>query len=180
MKNIGIKILNKKGISLVEVLVTLAIFSMMSASLYAAMSVGQNSWETNRVHIELQQEMRKAMEAMINDLRQASNSSIINVPADNQWYPTITFRKPTGVTSGSIVWDANTLQFVKGGTDSDQLLRVYNGTTKIMCQYLDSMQFRRQSMSSNTLEVVLRAEDTTTKGVVIGYDLSFNVELRNR
>src|SRR5690348_12219687 len=97
-----IQIQSKKGITLVEMLIAVSILSLLVGSLYVILNAGQASWETNRTKIELHQETRKAMDWMINDLRQAGNSSIVDVPANGTWYNQITFKTPSGVSSGSI------------------------------------------------------------------------------
>ena len=176
MKNLK----NNKGMSLSELLVSIFIFSLLSAALLAVVVVGQRSWVTNEVKIGLRQELRKAMETMIYDLRQAGNASIANVPADNTWYSTITFQIPSTVSGGIIVWDSNAIQYVLGGAGGDQLQRIQGGTTQIISKNIQSVQFRRLSTDVNTLEIDLTAQDTIDlTGESLSLDLDFNIELRN-
>ncbi len=171
---------NRKGMSLSELLVSVFIFSILSSALLAVIVVGQRSWTTNEVRIGLRQELRKSMEMMINDLRQAGNASIADVPADDTWYSTITFQVPSTVTGGIITWDANSIQYTLGGTDGKQLHKIRGGTTQILSQNMQSMQFRRLSTQADILEVALRAQDTVgLTDEVLNMDLDFQIELRN-
>ena len=184
-----------KGFSLVEVLVTVLIFSGLAAAVNAVLLVGDASWQTNNVQMELQQELRKAMDWMKDDLRQTGSAAITNVPvnpapdavtypdpADDpaySWYSTITFRMVSGVSGGKITWDSGTVQFVLGGTDSSQLQRVEGSTTKVIAQNIQSLQFRRLAAASNMVEVALQAQKDTFKGATINSSLEFKIQLRN-
>ena len=170
---------NNSGATLVETLVSVVIFLMIMTGFYSVATVGDNSFQVNRVQIELQQELRKSMESMISDLRQAGPSSVVDVPANGTWYTSITFRKPVGIVAGAINWDSNTVQYLRGGTGNLQLQRVYNGTTKVISQNITSMQIRRLSSDPDTLEVALVGQQNSTKGVPVSYNLSFDVQLRN-
>lgn len=171
---------NNSGTSLVEILVTVVIFLMIMTGFYSVATVGDNSFQVNRVQIELQQELRKSMEAMMNDLRMAGPASVIDVPADSNWYTSITFRKPVGIVAGSINWDSNTVEFVRGGPGTEQLHRIYGGTTtRIVSQYITLLQFRRLTTDPDRLEVVMQGQRSSTKGIPVTYDLSFDVQLRN-
>ena len=169
----------KSGFTLVESIVTVFIFAMILSGVYATLAVGDDSWQTNKTKIELQQEARKAMEYMINDLRQAGDASITNVPANNTWYSTITFKIPSGVSSGSITWNNNSIVLAKGGTGNSQLIRTYAGNPKILAQNLQSIQFRRQSTSPDILEVSIQEQGVTAKNRTLTYTLNFSLQLRN-
>jgi len=168
-----------RGFSLVESLVTMLIFSVIVAGIYATALAGDSSWQANKVRIELQQELRKGMEWMIYDLRQSGDSSITNVPADDNWYTTITFRTPAGVTAGSLSWNLSTVQFALGGADSNQLQRIDGAGTKVIAQDIQSLQFRRQAATPNILEVAMTAQQNTIKGTPVDHQLNFEIQLRN-
>ena len=173
------KLVDRKGFSLAEAMITVFIFSLMIGGLYSILYVGQESWEANKVKIELQQSLRRGMEWMKYDLYQAGQSSISNVPADGNLYTTITFKIPTGVTGGVITWDTNSIQFVLGGTNNEDLQRIYGGVTKVLASSMSSLQFRRQAASPDILEVKMAAQKQTVQDKTINYQLDFQVELRN-
>lgn len=171
---------SKAGFSMVELMVTMLIFTILAAGMYALSMVGDSSWHSNKARIELQQEMRKAMEALVLDLRETGGTSITNVPADGAWYSTITFKLPTGVNSGSINWDGFSVQY---SVISGQLRRIYNVTptpiTRTICQNVQSIQFRRQLANPDILEVAMQAQKNSSKGLALSYALNFDIQLRN-
>lgn len=168
------------GFTLVEALVTVMIFSIILGASYMVLLSGSDSWEVNRVRVELQQESRKAIDWMSQEMRETGSAAITNVPADGNWYTTITFSLPSGVSGGSIVWSGDTIQYVLGGTNSNQLQRVATGVaTKIIASNIQTLQFRRQSTSSNIVEVSVLARKNTLKGTQIDVNLDFKIRLRN-
>lgn len=125
---------SRKGFTLVEVLVTLLIFSVLFGALNAVLLVGNASWQTNYVQVQLQQELRKAMHWMKHSIQQTGSASLdpsvpINAEPDPITYPdptddpaydwttytTITFEEVTGVNNrGVVVWNSDSTQFVVG------------------------------------------------------------------
>ena len=140
---------------------------------------GSDSWQVNRVKIEVQQEVRKAIEAIKADLVQGGSSTIVGVPADGNWYTTITFKVPSGVSGGTIVWPSDTTQFLLSGTDSNELRRTVGATTKTLAHFIETLQFRRLASAPNIVEVNLKGEKATMRGKLISLNTSFKVKLRN-
>lgn len=174
------------GLTLVEALVTVIIFSFILGICYTILISGSDSWETNSVRVELQQELRKAMDWITQDLRQAGSASITNVPANGSAYTSITFRKAAGVSGGNIVWDADTTQYFLGGTDGNQIQRqVGSQTAAVIAQNVQSLQFSRQASASNVVNVSLQAEKATLRGKTLAgkapiqANMSLKIYLRN-
>lgn len=161
-----------------EVLVTVIIYSLIVAACYLAFAAGNQSWQVNRVQVELQQELRKAMDWMVSDLRQSGSSAIVDVPSDGVWYNTITFKIAAGINNSNISWSGD-IQYLLGGTNANQLLRQAGGQVKILAQAITSLQFRRQMATAGTVEVFLTAEKTTPQGQLLSQDRNFQVSLRN-
>ena len=175
----SVKKLDSRGMTLVETLMGVVISYLLITGIYVIALAADNMWQVVKTKTELQQELRKGMAWMISELRQAGSLSIVDVPANSSWYSAITFQIPSGVTAGALTWNPSTIQFIKGGTHSDQLLRISGGATGILGQDLLSIQFRRQTATPNILEVAMQARKNTDKGRQINYQLSFSVELRN-
>jgi Tfp pilus assembly protein PilW len=174
------RISSLRGLTLVEALVTVLIFSIILGATYTVLISGSDSWEVNNVRVELQQELRKAMDWMSQELREAGSASITNVLANGTWYTTITFRTATGVTGGTIDWSTDTIQYVLGGADANQLQRIKAGDpTKIVALNIQSLQFRRQASSSDIVEVALQARKSTPKGNQLNVNSDFKIQLRN-
>lgn len=169
-----------RGFTMIEALVTALIFSFIAGGIYTTMLAGDSSWSHNSIQIELQQELRKSMNAMQNDLQQSGSSAITDVPADGTWYDSITFYKTNGVSGASISWNSDTTQFLLGGANSDQLQRIEGSTTTVIAQDISSLQIRRLSTASGIVEVSLEAEKGGLKrGGTVSDSLDFKVSLRN-
>lgn len=70
------KIHNQKAFTLIELLVTLTIISLMVAGGYAALSSGEASWFTAEAGIQVQENLRKALDQMTEELRQSKFSQV--------------------------------------------------------------------------------------------------------
>jgi len=172
-----------KGFSLAEILVTALIFSVIMGAIHTTMVIGDSSWNLNSTNIALQQELRKAMDWMKDDLRQTGTAAVTNVPADGNWYTTITFQMVSGVSGGVITWNSDTTQFVLGGTPATQLQRIENSITKVLALDIQSLQFRRLASAPDVIEVALVAQKSSSKvgsaSGVISSSLTFKVQMRN-
>ena len=62
---------DKRGFSLIELLVTLVIMSVVSLAIYSVISVSSRTYTTQGVTADVQQSVRAAMEVMLQDIRAA-------------------------------------------------------------------------------------------------------------
>lgn len=171
----------KAAFTIVEMLVTALVYALMITAGYLLLTSGTVSWQVNSAKVELEQELRKTMEWMSLDLRQAGSSSIDDVSVDNAWSTQITFRIASGVSGGSVVWSAGKYRYYLGGTNNRQLkrLEVNSGTIKEIAQDIKTLQVRRPVSTPDMVEVALVGEKTTGQGRVVNLNLNFKVKLRN-
>ena len=170
---------NVQGYTLVEALMTTLIMAVILGAILMILLSGSESWQVNSAQVEANQEVRKAMEWMKQELIQGGSSTITNVPADGTWYPTITFKTASGVSGGVITWSSNTIQYLRGGTNSQQLLRRSGGVDKVIAIDMQALQFRRQSSSANVVEINVQAQKDTPRGTHLTASANFQVKLRN-
>ncbi|MBI5024365.1 MAG: prepilin-type N-terminal cleavage/methylation domain-containing protein [Candidatus Omnitrophica bacterium] len=172
-----------RGATLVEMMVTVIIFAFILGICYSLLISGSDSWETNSARVELQQELRKAMDWITQDLRQAGSASIVDVPADGATYTSITFRKSAGVSGGNLVWDASTTRYLLGGTGGTQLLRqVGSQAASVIAQNIQSVQFSRQAGTANVASVSLQTQKTALRRKMLtgtAPSLTLKIYLRN-
>ncbi len=167
-----------RGISLSELLITVFIFLSISGALYASFAVGQDSWVMNRAQISLQRELRKTVERMKQELVQAGSASIVDVPADGEWYQIVTFRVPLDVVDGSIVWDSENIVFSLDQENS-RLLRTKGAESQVVGQHIIFVGFRRDVLTPDILEVSLGARNEEVKGGSLDAQLEMHIKLRN-
>jgi len=175
-----------KGFTLVEAMVTVLLFSLILGACLGILLSGSDSWQVNGVAVELQQELRKTMDWMKEDLVEGGVSTIPtppavgSVPADDNWYTTVVFKTSNGVSSGgSIIWSTDTIQFLRAGSDGNQLIRRSGGTDKVIAQDITSLLIRRQVATPTVVEVALEAQKDTLKGTTVTADMDFQIKLRN-
>lgn len=180
------KLKSCKGFSLIEVLVTLAIFTFIAGAINTTLLIGASSWQHNSVEVELQQDLRQAMFWMKNDIQQTGSASLdasipINASGDSSWttYTAITFQKVTGTTNGVVDWNSDTTQFVLSSND---LNRIEGSTTTLAAENIQSIQARRLFTSSDVVEIALQVQKKTLAGAqgrMITLTLDFKVQMRN-
>ncbi len=168
-----------QGYSLVEVVAAAFLFSLMVGACLMIFLSGSDAWQVTSLSVQLQQERRKAMDWIKEDLVEAGSSTITDVPADDAWYNTITFQTPAGVSGESITWSTDTTQFALGGSNGDEIIRTVGSTTKTLAQNIQSLQFRRQSTNPSIVDVVINSQKSTTRGILVSNTSSFKVKLRN-
>jgi len=189
---------SRKGFTFPEVLVTLLIFTFIAAAINSTLLAGNASWQTNSVEVELQQNLRQAMQWMKNDLQQTGQSAIVDVPANGSWYTSINFQKAIGVKNAVTKWDEDNnvppndifTQFILGGANSNQLLKNVviddddddTNTTRVIAQNIQSLQFQRVSTDLDIINIALQAQKKTLAGAqgrTITLTLDFKIRLRN-
>lgn len=167
------------GFSLVEMLLTALIFFLTTTAFMLIILSGSSTWQINNMQLEVQQEIRKSMDWMKEDLFAAGVSTITNVPADGNWYSAISFKKSMGINNGNIIWSP-LIQFALGGTNSSELQRTLGaGGAKVIAHNLKTLQFRRHSTTPDLLEVSIKTEKTTSQGSKSTSTFNFKVKLRN-
>lgn len=99
---------HEKGLTLVELLVALAIISLVLATLYSFYSAGLNSWNRAVSRVEAAQSARIALDRMIRELRYADqvwlteNEGEIRFTAPHDPYRTLRFR----LVGNELVYDS--------------------------------------------------------------------------
>jgi len=172
---------SRKGFTLSETMITILIFGLLMGGCLFILTASFEAWRANSIKAEQGEELRKARDWITNDLILSGSSVVFTVPADGTWYNSITFKKITGITSGSITWDSNNTQYLLAGTNPVQLQRISGATTKIIAQNIETLQFRRQSTTPKMIEVTMNAKQSNlvNKWSQIETSLNFQIELRN-
>ena len=175
------------GFTLVEIMIAVLIFSLLIGVLFTVLTIGKTSFQIGNVRIELQQDLRRGMDLITEELRQSGSSQLQTIisgeeaafPEDGSSYNTIIFYIPAGVTNGNIVWQTDEIQYLLD--ENKRLRRKVDSVLdpKPLANNIISLQFSRQSSTPNIVEIALQSEKKTVKGNIINLDLNFQLKLRN-
>lgn len=122
------------GFSLLEVLLSLVIFSVITAGIYMVLNVGSRSYNSDMGLLDLQQETRQAMSGMISELKQSSSS---NITISNGGAK-IDFSIPTDITTNPVTYSSLISYYL---TDT-QLVREHPaGTLKVLSNDISNLNF---------------------------------------
>ena len=178
VRNMNIYLRNKASMTLIEMLLCTALFSLIIGACTALLLAGWNSWAISSAQARLSQELSQSVSRMTNEIMQSGASVITNVPADNQWYPQITF-SVAQASNGSVVWGP-LINYSLGGIDGKQLMRTLNGQAQTVAEDITLLQFSRQTPTPNIVNVQLTASVATNRGSQkLTSTLNFKVFLHN-
>lgn len=174
----------QKGFTLVEVLVTLIIFSIIFMAVIMCLSAGKSSFYTGDAKIAVQQEIRKALLIMNPELRQSRPSLITGVPADGNTYSTVTFCIPEDVDGdgdvinaiGNMEWSGNITYALNG---NNQITRTDATGTTIIANNITNLDFQRFAGSPNIIQISISCQKTNVLGRVLSDTILSSVTMRN-
>jgi prepilin-type N-terminal cleavage/methylation domain-containing protein len=165
------------GFNLVELMVVLLLFAIIVLAIFGVLLVGRQSWKTGETQLELQQESRRAMEKIVNELRQSGQISIDPGPVTP-----IAFQIPEDTDSdgdvidgsGNVEWGGQ-ITYSWAGTGSP-LIRVSGGVTTILANKVQNIQFTR---NADVIEILLQVQKDALQGRTLQSTLYSRVKLRN-
>jgi type II secretion system protein J len=114
----------KRGFSLVELLVALAIMSVVSLAIYSVFSVSSRTYTTQGVAADVQQSVRAAMEVMLQDIRAAG----LDPTASSDFGIELAEAGKLRFTSDSIDAGIGDFNGVLDDTNSERVTYVLQGT----------------------------------------------------
>lgn len=116
-------LLNKRnGLTLVEVLLTTFIVGIIFAALLFTLNMGNLSSVVSGGKLEVQQEVRRAMDWMVKDLRQTSRTQLAVIDSNgnnvtfvqllsNETFSDPEFRTCFGYADGNVTWSSNQIGY---------------------------------------------------------------------
>lgn len=143
-----------KGFTLVETLVSVLIFGLLVAGIYGVLNVGSAIYREDINLVELQQQVRQAMDWMAKEIRE-SKPSEITITNGN----TISFKVPPAIYTdpwvGPIIYYRDVDDTNSDGI-TDQVIREYpQGTRRILANNITVLSF---SLSTDIVEIQVAAK----------------------
>lgn len=187
---------NTHGLSLVELMITIAIMTVIGGMLAYFLVMGAAAWHTGDAEIQANQESRKGMMSMVRELRQAQEGNIRTTAgalyADNIIYNNINFAiisdtdgdGDTVSAGGALEWSAPISYYVTG----TQLLRLQNNAVRVLANNVTGVQFmilvvpdpdNPMQDSYSILTITLQTRVTSTEGRQIQSSLTSSAKIRN-
>jgi len=126
----------KRGFSLIELLVALVIMSVVSLAIYGVFSVSSRSYTTQGVTADVQQSVRSAMEVMLQDIRAAG----LDPTESGNFGIELAEAEKLRFTSDSIDAGLNDFNGIIDDTSSERITYVLQGTqlNQILYETTDS------------------------------------------
>jgi len=171
----------KKGFTLVEVLITLVIFSVIFGAIHQIYIASQKAWDSDLSLLDLQQSIRPGLYSVVREVRAASLASIaMGAGCDHLATPEncdqVTFDTPS----------ENNIQFFHNSTDNQLIRQDSSANQRILASNITEAYFCCAhgdgncscDATHNTLEVRLQSEKSVW-GRTLSFPLSTKLEVRN-
>ncbi len=153
----------KKAFTLVEMMISTAIFAALIGALYTVFASGKFSWASFENKVIVQREVRQALSKMNKELREASGISL------NQYAGNTTLNFTKGAL-GTV-----TYQWSNTGSDANAILRTNQSATTIIAHNISLLSFTSDA-SSITIDIT--ALKGLWGGAVNSYHLKQKIALR--
>ncbi|MDD5119724.1 MAG: prepilin-type N-terminal cleavage/methylation domain-containing protein [Candidatus Omnitrophica bacterium] len=156
-----------RGLTLVEILVAILIFSIIMIAIGLTVVAGKNSLFTSDTPTQLRQNILFSIMTMSRELRQTSPSRT-NL-AEGASANSITFQVPfdnnaDGIvvdSVGNIEWGSNITYSLDG---SNQLIRTQSGVSSVIAPNIVVLQFSRQAGENRIIQIDITAQNISSAG----------------
>ncbi|HNX81879.1 MAG TPA: type II secretion system protein [Candidatus Omnitrophota bacterium] len=156
----------KRGFTLVEILIVIAVISGVIAGIFAVLNVGTASFNDGQALLSLQQNSRLAIDAMTQEIRQSQMNNL-SIPTSTH----IDFTIPLDITTSPITYSGTISYYLQDG----QLIREYpSGWRRVVCNDINNIVF-----SNNTTSVSIQLMSSKTIDHTMHFNLTEEVKVRN-
>jgi hypothetical protein len=153
--------MNSKGYTIVEAMVSVAVLSFMLIVIYGILQTGNIIYTRDTNLLQMQQQTRNGIDRVARELRQASSQVITTVNAN---VDRISFNTPASTG----------IQYFLTGTNL--IRQAPNGTTTTVASDISRLKF---TLNGTLLNIQVQASKTIYTNVVISFPLTGQVRLRN-
>jgi prepilin-type N-terminal cleavage/methylation domain-containing protein len=180
MKNRG---LGQKGFSLVEVMIAVAISSVLMYTLFVVMRTSNEQMQSAEVKMTIQDSARESLYKMIQEIRLSAPSRVtIGMGGTSIQFYIPDASAPLNADY-TVDWNvADLVTYTLGGTNNRQILRTSNGQTTVMANDVSSVSFTGDATPPNVVTVTVnfqRQMVNTRQMTATPMQLTAKAELRN-
>lgn len=181
-----------RGFSVLELFIAITLFIVIMGALFLVISPSIDSFQLSSAQLDLESEVRRAIDTMTSELMQTRIAKITEGPvnADNINYNAIRFAVPYDIdTDGDIINDNQVMEWsdaspanwtVRYSLVGSQIIRsAGDGLNPVLANNISSLTFRRPSYNPNTIEINISAQKSTSKNRSVQVSLSSLIKMRN-
>lgn len=166
--------LNQTGFTLVELVVVIVIFSILMFAIMSILRKGQEHIYAIDTKMSLDQSARDGLTKMIEEVRESAPSKI-TTSTDS-----LNFQVPDSVDENGLITWSGTIQYVIGGLDNTQLLRIDDTGSVVIANDLESIAFNLNDASNPTLVTIqMNLEREALDGQMYKEILTGQAKIRN-
>ena len=192
----------RPGFTLLEMMVVLAIFAIISGAIFMTMSSGRISWQTNEAAVQIQEDLRRGLRTIGQELRESGRVDSTAHVVINGSNDVIVFQIPIDANSatpefdlsaGQILWGAegtvgyalryrrNGSQLMRDLVDSFSLGASTVGTARVLANNITSVVFTQVPASGDItgVDTALTAQKTSLAQHMMTLTETLHVVLRN-
>jgi prepilin-type N-terminal cleavage/methylation domain-containing protein len=172
-----------KGLSLIEVLVSVSIFLILVAAVFLVMNIGSGAWFSGGTAAELRQQIIRAFMVMEKELKETSPAHC-GLSSGTSSY-SLVFELPEDVdqdgtildSSGFVEFSGNSTTYALDG--AGRITRTLSGVTTILANDINSLEFTRPDTPIDAIEIDITAEKKAGNGRVVQESGHIQVKMRN-
>lgn len=171
-----------KGLTILEVLISVLIFSIIAIGLGSAVVAGKSALFVSDIPTQLRQNVLFALIPMERDLRQTAPAKI-NL-GEGVTANSITFKIPFDIDAdglvvdnvGSIEWGGD-ITYARNG--ANQLTRTAGGTTSVIVPNIATLEFSRQVGEDELIQIDIVVQKADNQGILYSDVEQAIVKMRN-
>ncbi len=183
------QLLKKMGFTLIEMLMVIAISSIITYAIFTTMRVSDQQIQTTQTRMTLQDSAREGLYRMSQEIRQTRGTSNFAfrpngcspIAGAGQACTQINFdvpdpnATPSALTNYAVDWaEAHQIQYVRGGLNNSQVIRTDLGTQaaptniqSVIANDVTSLTFSGNAISPNLVTINLSVQRTMKNGRLI-------------
>ena len=195
--------MQRRGFTLIEMMVVVAIFSIVTAAIFMTMASGRQSWQTNEASVQVQEEVRKGLRMLGQELRESGREQATSHVLINGTNDALVFQIPIDANAataafdldanGDIVWGAEAVaghairydlqagQLVRQQVDALALDAAPVGAAKIVANHMTVVSFTQAPAAGNItgVDVSLTAQKISLAQHALSASEQLHITLRN-
>ncbi len=164
----------EKGFTLFEMMVSVAIFSIITMLVGMILQGGEEQVQLAGLKMNLQESTRESLYQMGLEIRESSPSRI----AIGSGGSALTFQIPANVSNSGVITWSNPITYQRGGNGT-QLVRISGGQTTILANDIQNVTFSTSSGSPSSIIFAVTAQRTMINGRVLSVASTGEARLRN-